>query len=82
MRPVFLASVEKFTLLNSKYKPRKKERFTNEIMVYSKFLTFKFYLHVDISYLIIIKVLIPTMQIFNLKIQKTFEKNISKDTHI
>lgn len=43
-------------------------------MVYSKFLTYKFYLHVDISYLIIIKVLIPTMQIFNLKIHKTFEK--------
>lgn len=43
-------------------------------MVYSKFLTYKFYLHVDISYLIIITVLIPTMQIFNLKIHKTFEK--------
>lgn len=65
---------KKFTLLNPKYKPRNKEHFTNEIMVYSKFLTYKFYLHVDISYLIIIKVLIPTMQIFNLKIHKTFEK--------
>lgn len=43
-------------------------------MVYRKFLTYKFYLHVDISYLIIITVLIQTMQIFNLKIHKTFEK--------
>lgn len=43
-------------------------------MVYSKFLTYKLYLHMDIFYLIIIKVLIPTMQIFNLKIHKIFEK--------
>lgn len=48
MKPVFLAYMGKLTLLKPKYEPRNKEQFTNEIMVYSKFLTYKFYLHMDI----------------------------------